>query len=156
MPERVGARVVAPLRRRVVAVPAPEVMAREDAAPGRDRRGPGRGGGAVEGEVEVAGLGEVGAGGERRERGDGVGDGRRRLGRVEGRLPRPPLAFFFVFSGGGGGGGGGGEHAAEAAEEAARREWHGMSENGGGDRGAHTCHRKWAGNLVHLLAHPWG
>lgn len=97
VPERVGARVVAPLRRRVVTVPAPEVVAREDVAPGRERRGPARGGegrhgGAVEGEVEVAVLGEVGAGCEHRERGDGVGDGRRRQGRVEGRFPQPPLA----------------------------------------------------------------
>ncbi|EEE59036.1 hypothetical protein OsJ_10793 [Oryza sativa Japonica Group] len=63
VPEHVGARVVAPLRRCVVAVPAPEVVAREDVAPGQERRGPGRGGegrhgGAVEGEVEVAVLGE--------------------------------------------------------------------------------------------------
>lgn len=84
MPERVGIGVGPALRRGVVAVAALEVVADEEAAPRRERR-PGRGerrGGAVEGEVEVGGLGEVGAGGERGEVGDGVGDGRRRPGKI--------------------------------------------------------------------------
>jgi hypothetical protein len=70
--------------------------------------------------VEVGGLGEVGAGGERGEVGDGVGDGRRRLGRVERRLPRAPV----VFGDGRGVIGGGESHGAEAAEEAAERKKH--------------------------------
>jgi hypothetical protein len=118
MPERVGVRVGAALRRRVVAVPALHVVAHEDAPPRRERR-PGAGerrGCAVEGEVEVGGFGEVGAGGERGELGDWVGDGRRRLGRIERRLPRTPVVF-----GDGGGVIGGKSHGAEATEEAPQK-----------------------------------
>jgi len=92
-------------------------VAHEDAPTCRERR-PGGGerrGGAVEGEVEVGGLGEVRAGGERGELCDGVGDGRRRLGSVERRLPGTPGVFGY----GRGGVLGGESHIAEAAEEAA-------------------------------------
>lgn len=122
MPESVGVGVGAALRRRVVAVAALEVVADEEAPPRRERR-PGGGerrGGAVEGEVEVGGLGEVGAGGERGEVGDGVGDGRRRPGSIERRLPLTPLAL-----GDGGVVRGGQSHdVADETEEAAQGEGH--------------------------------
>ena len=122
MPERVGIGISAALRRRVFAVAALEVMADEEAPPRRERRPGGREqrGGAVEGEVEVGVLGEVGAGGERGEVGDGVGDGRRRPGSVERRLPLTPLSF-----GDGGVVRGGKSHdVAEETEEAAQGEGH--------------------------------
>lgn len=111
MPERVGIGVGSALRRRVVAVSALHVVAHQDAPP-RGERSPWGGercGGAVEGEVEVGGIGEVRARGKRSELGDGVGDGRRRLGSIERRLPRTPVVFghgTFVV--------GGGDHGAEA------------------------------------------
>jgi hypothetical protein len=126
VPDPVGVRVASALRRRVVAVPALHVVAHQDAVARRERLPcPGHGR-AVEGEVEVGGGGEVGARGERGEVCDGVGDGQRRRGGVERRLPRPAV----VARGGSlglrsrGGGAHGAESAQEAAETAAGGEGH--------------------------------
>lgn len=88
VPERVGVRLVPALRCRVVAVSAFHVVADEDAAALRERRGWRGNGSPVEGEVEVGFGGQVSARGERGEARDRVGHGRRGRGRVEGRLPR--------------------------------------------------------------------
>jgi len=127
VPERVGVRVGPALRRRVVAVSTLHVVADEDAAALRERRGWRRDGGPVEGEVEVGFGGEVGARGERGEVRDRVGDGRRGRRRVEGRLPRATV----VARGGSVANGhfrGGGEHGSdttgETAEVAARGDGH--------------------------------